>query len=777
MGGLRRSPATFRHPARAGRAGRCALAVLLTAATVGWIGEGNSSAAAPAELISVNPTGGGVLGTSDYLPSVSGDGNIVVFTAVPPFTTTGVFLGNFQVAVRDRSAGTTTVVPSPFQVDRTTSGVVSRDGCRVAYWGYFTGFFLPAQWNIYSWNRCAPSSAPVVISSAGGIYPTSTDLVGPLAISADGRYVAYSASSPSLGSRVARIDTNAPVTETLLQDGFFNGNSIDISDDGAFLAIGGQTTINDQTRNVVEGWVPPCVPAGSFSFTCNSDLISAGSTGLNTSELNRNPSVSADGRYVAFTSNLPDYVGAAALTPRQVYVRDRVAGVTKIVSSTPGQLMSGDLDDPEISPDGAQVVLTQAAAPPPGAKPVSEVFVARSTSAFFDSAVFDLVSYGVGGAPTTTDSIMPSMSSNGRYVAFTSAANNELSGVTMPGDLNVWMRQRPIALDITPSLDFGTVAPGSQSAPQNAVVTNTSGVSINIGAVTPPAAPFSITANGCGGVLNPGASCTVTIVFSPTVPGGASSSATVTGDGLSVSVSLVGNGLAPPAPTPGSLAMAPGVANYGSGDVGTSVAAKQFVVSNPGQTPVPLAGSGLSGAGADQFAITGNTCGASLAAGATCAIDVAATITRAGAMSATLGIVGTGGQTAQATLRITGRAPVQVVEVFTPTLKMNPGVVSPSEVTAAIGSGFPPNIDVQLAFEGEAPFATVHSDDAGAFRYNFLVLRNGIRIGGRQIIAVDQPQFTGVRAPLLIDLATFRPSGFSSPAFTSGVRSLVSRGG
>ena len=141
-------------------------------------------------------------------------------------------------------------------------------------------------------------------------------------------------------------------------------------------------------------------------------------------------------------------------------------------------------------------------------------------------------------------------------------------------------------------------------------------------------------------------------------------------------------------------------------------------------------------------------------------------------MSATLGVAGTGGQAAQATLRISG-----TLQLFTPTLKMNPGVISAGEVTVAIGAGFPPNIDVQLAFFGEAPFGTAHSDGDGAFRFNFLILRNGVRIGGKQVIAIDQAQFTGVHAPLLIDLATFRPAGFSSPAFTSGVRSLVSRGG
>ena len=94
-----------------------------------------------------------------------------------------------------------------------------------------------------------------------------------------------------------------------------------------------------------------------------------------------------------------------------------------------------------------------------------------------------------------------------------------------------------------------------------------------------------------------------------------------------------------------------------------------------------------------------------------------------------------------------------------------------------MGSDFPPNIDVQLAFADEPPFATVHTDATGAFRYDLLMLRNGIRIGGRQILALDQPQFSGVIAPLLIDLATYRPSGFINPAITYGVRSLVSRGG
>ena len=760
MGGHRRRP-------NSRFAGRVALAALLTAATVGWIGEGDSAAAAPAELISVNPPTGAPLTSTDASPSVSGDGNIVVFTAIPPFS--ALFVGNVQVAVRNRSANTTTVVPAPFNVDRTTNGVVSRDGCHVAFWGYFTGFFfppfltLPAQWWIYTWDRCTADASPVAVSPAGNLLTANSDTVGPLAISADGRYVAYGATKADVGSVIGRVTTSPTVVDSVLSNGAFNPNTIDISDDGAYVAIGAQTTINDLTRNAIVGWTPPC----SSAVACNTEVLAAGSTGQGSSEVNTNPSLSADGRYVAFTSNIPP--GGAALTSHQVYVLDRGTGTTKLVTSTPGQVMPGDLDDPEITPDGSQVALVQSAARTVNTKPVRQVFVARSASGFFDAAAFDLVSYGVSGAPGSLDSALPSMSSNGRFVAFSSLANNELSGATLPPDLNVWMRERPIALDITPSLDFGTIDLGVQSPPQNAVVTNTSNVAINIGAVSSPAAPFAILTNGCGGLLAPGASCAITVVFTPTVGGSASSSITVSGDGLSVSVSLVGNGKVN-IPIPGSLTMTPASHNFGSAVVGTSFPPKRFTVKNPGQTAVPLAGSGLSGPDADEFSVVATTCAGSVGPGATCTIDVAATVTRGGGATATIGVVGTGGQTAQATLRIAGS--------FAPVLKMNPGVVSAGQVTTAIGSGFPPNIDVQLAFDGEAPFGTVHTDGAGAFRYDYLILRNGVRIGGRQVIAVDQPSFSGVRAPLLIDLATYRPSGFSnSPAITNGVRSLVNRGG
>jgi hypothetical protein len=462
-----------------------------------------------------------------------------------------------------------------------------------------------------------------------------------------------------------------------------------------------------------------------------------------------------------------------ALPSNQGFVRDRVAGVTKLITDTPGKPMIPTgigVGQPDISPDGTQIALSEE-----DQFESSEVWVARSTSGYFDTAVFDLVSYGISGDPVPNGASSPSMSATGRFVAFSSSSNVELSGGTVPaGTFHVWMRSRSIQLGSTPALSFGTVDIGSQSPPQTAVVTNTSVAEVNLGSVTVTPGPFTITANTCVGVLPAGATCTVTMVFTPAAVGAASASLVVTGDGLSVTTGLTGTGRTPTTttttttPTSGFLKLKPTSVSYGSAVVGTLLPAKSFVVSNTGQTAVTITGVALGGAGLDQFSIDTNGCTGSLAPAATCTIQVSATVTRNGSLTATLTVSGSGGQSATATLRLGGE--------FTPTLKMNPGVVSVGKITSAIGSGFPPNIDVALTLDGESPFVTVHTEADGSFKYDYLLV-TAVRIGGREVIAVDQPSFSGVRAPLLIELPKYRPSGFQSPQFTQGVRSLVYRGG
>jgi hypothetical protein len=73
-----------------------------------------------------------------------------------------------------------------------------------------------------------------------------------------------------------------------------------------------------------------------------------------------------------------------------------------------------------------------------------------------------------------------------------------------------------------------------------------------------------------------------------------------------------------------------------------------------------------------------------------------------------------------------------------------------------------------------APMGSPTTDGAGAFTIALVLFPNDPRIGGKVLIAVDQPGlFSGVRTTFLIQLGTFKPSGSVTPAITNGVRSLV----
>lgn len=109
------------------------------------------------------------------------------------------------------------------------------------------------------------------------------------------------------------------------------------------------------------------------------------------------PAASDDGRYVAFTSAADNLVGDDTNGVTDVFLRDRVAGTTRLVShSATNGAANGESGDPSISADGRYVAFTSAAS--------NIVFVDADHTT--DVFVFDrvtgqirLVSYGTDGYP------------------------------------------------------------------------------------------------------------------------------------------------------------------------------------------------------------------------------------------------------------------------------------------------------------------------------------------------------------------------------------------
>lgn len=150
------------------------------------------------------------------------------------------------------------------------------------------------------------------------------------------------------------------------------------------------------------------------------------------------PSLSADGRFVAFQSAASDLVPGDTNGALDVFVRDRATGETERVSlSHSGAELQGHSWDPSISGDGRVVAFTSSAADavpgktnqcsgPMGPTSCPDVFV-RDRAA----ETTERVSVATDGAEGNGASFDAAISADGGIVAFSSSASN-----LVPGDLN-----------------------------------------------------------------------------------------------------------------------------------------------------------------------------------------------------------------------------------------------------------------------------------------------------------------------------------------------------
>ncbi len=148
-----------------------------------------------------------------------------------------------------------------------------------------------------------------------------------------------------------------------------------------------------------------------------------------------------EGRFVAFMSGASGLVDRP-VKARQVYWRDRLTGNTQLLSAaadgTPGD---ADSFAPSISADGLTVAFESHATnlvPGDGNK-VRDVFVWSAANGLLPTSV-TRISIGSGGVEGNADSYEPTVSGDGRVVAFTSSASNLTPGVVGVSTPNVYRR-------------------------------------------------------------------------------------------------------------------------------------------------------------------------------------------------------------------------------------------------------------------------------------------------------------------------------------------------
>ena len=162
-------------------------------------------------------------------------------------------------------------------------------------------------------------------------------------------------------------------------------------------------------------------------------LISINSIGNAGNGASSQPTISADGRFVAFTSGAPNLASIPGASGTQIFLRDTQTDTTTLVSRVGlGNAGNGDSSQPTISADGRFVAFTSIApnlASIPGASG-TQIFL-RDTQ----TDTTTLVSQDAGIAGNGASSAA-SINGNGGFVAFSSAADFSL-GATGPVDVYV----------------------------------------------------------------------------------------------------------------------------------------------------------------------------------------------------------------------------------------------------------------------------------------------------------------------------------------------------
>ena len=418
------------------------------------------------ERMSVNTAGEAADETSTE-PSISADGRFVAFTSYALNLHPGTIQTNKpRVFVHDRQTGQTDLVsktlaggtPSVF----CQKPSISADGRFVAFESLDSGLVVGdtnGRYDIFVYDRQTGGTTRESVASDGA--QGNHDSKAP-SISADGRYVAFESLASNLVagesfsfSHIYVRDRETGQTERVSKspDGSpASSMSFDasLSADGRFVAFrsGAANLVADDTNNRIDVFVYD-------RQTGRAERVNVSSEGVQSSGYAQESVISADGRYVAFASTGATLVEGASDTRTEVFVHDRPTGQTRRVSATPDGLAANDVaNSPSISADGSLVAFASTATNivENDRNSASDVFV-RDIPAGQTSRA----SQSPFGPWANGRSVDPSLSADGRFVAFMTGATNLLVGDTTSGGVVLFDRQTGQVERVSKAIDGSPV--------------------------------------------------------------------------------------------------------------------------------------------------------------------------------------------------------------------------------------------------------------------------------------------------------------------------------
>jgi Tol biopolymer transport system component len=332
-----------------------------------WDAESGSNT-----LVSVNLTNGVTPGAESDLPAISTNGQYVTFVSSDTNLTTNVLSGAFHLYRRDMLAGVTQLVDTDTNgagagVTPDTAAVMSADGSLVAYQ-----------------------------SDSGNITTNDRNRAFDLFI------------SDFTNQRTELISARDPALPSVTPDGSSGISVFSVSPNGRFVAFASEADdiAAGDTNGLWDVFVRDLLNGTNA-------LVSVAPNGFSANGASFEPSISGDGRYVAFSSYASNLVAGDTNASQDVFVRDLQAGVTTLVSVGLDGVSFGSSNSwqPTISADGRYVLFHSLA------QNLASGTIGPGLENVFLRDLHSNLTYALGAVSLPGDLISPAMTPDGRYVA------------------------------------------------------------------------------------------------------------------------------------------------------------------------------------------------------------------------------------------------------------------------------------------------------------------------------------------------------------------------
>jgi hypothetical protein len=374
---------------------------------------------------------------SDH-PSLSANGRYVAFRSGASDLVPNDTNDDTDIFVRDLKTGTTSAasVNNDGILGNSSSygAMLSANGRFVAFHSLANNLIAndtqPSVLKIFVHDLKFKATLLATINNQGEI--SNGDSFSPV-ISADGRIVAFY----SQANNLAANDSNGIAGDVFVRDlkegktvlasinrsgAGGNGASVvpSLSADGRIIAFYSLAT--DLVANDTNGSTEDVFVRDLKTGTTTLASVNHAGTGSGNGASN-NPVLSANGRFVAFTSNASDLVENDTNSAIDIFVRDLKIGTTRLASVNRGGTGSGNdgSSSPVLSADGRFVAFASLASDLDSndANSVQDIFVRD-----FKTRKTRLMSVNTLGKAGNSDSYIPVLSANGRFGAFWSNSSD-----------------------------------------------------------------------------------------------------------------------------------------------------------------------------------------------------------------------------------------------------------------------------------------------------------------------------------------------------------------